>query len=143
MAGFADTINEFVLQFDEGVENTMRATAIATFTGVIKGSPVDEGTFRGAWVASDGNVASGASSHSSESAVTSAMTNKILGLPKWDEFTFTNNLPYALVIEYGLYGDGPKTVGGYSKQAPAGVVRVNIAQSQRLLEQEARRRLPR
>ena len=50
-----------------------------------------------------------------------------------------NNLPYAHVIEYGGYpGDGPNTVGGFSKQAPAGVVRVNVARFEAILEEQAR-----
>lgn len=47
-------------------------------------------------------------------------------------FYLTNNLPYIRHLEYGLYGtpqgsaNGPKTIGGFSKQAPAGMVRVTI-----------------
>lgn len=40
-----------------------------------------------------------------------------------------NNLPYIETLEYGGYpGDGPKTVGGFSSQAPAGMVRISIAE---------------
>ena len=42
-----------------------------------------------------------------------------------------NNLPYARVVEYGGYPNPPKsptgkTVNGFSKLAPAGMVRINI-----------------
>jgi hypothetical protein len=58
--------------------------------------------------------------------------------PSWYEFTLANNLPYANVIEYGGYqGDGPNTVGGFSKQAPQGVVRVNVLRFQQLIDEEA------
>lgn len=46
----------------------------------------------------------------------------------------TNSVPYAHTVEYGLYGkppgsaNGPKTVGGYSRQAQAGFVRVSAAE---------------
>jgi hypothetical protein len=45
-----------------------------------------------------------------------------------DIFFFTNNLPYARVVEFGLYPNPPKkgtgkTVGGFSKLAPQGMVR--------------------
>jgi hypothetical protein len=40
-----------------------------------------------------------------------------------------NLLPYIEVLEYGLYpGDGPKTVGGYSTQAPLGMLRLALAE---------------
>jgi hypothetical protein len=39
----------------------------------------------------------------------------------------SNNLPYIEKLEYGGYPDGPNTIGGFSKQAPAGMVRVNMA----------------
>ena len=58
--------------------------------------------------------------------------------PSWYEFTLANNLPYANVIEYGgSPGDGPNTVGGFSKQAPQGVVRVNVLRFQQLIDEEA------
>jgi hypothetical protein len=53
-------------------------------------------------------------------------------------FYFTNNMPYANVVEYGGYPNNPKygtwtgsgfqklSQNGYSKQAPAGMVRINI-----------------
>lgn len=46
-------------------------------------------------------------------------------------FSFTNPLPYAHVLEFGLYpGLGPRTTSGpdgiYSRQAPEGVVRPQV-----------------
>ena len=44
----------------------------------------------------------------------------------------TNNLPYIQKLEYGGYPNpaktGDKTVNGYSKQAPAGMVRISLEQ---------------
>lgn len=48
-----------------------------------------------------------------------------------------NNLPYAPVVEYGLYPAGSstgKTVGGYSAQAPSGMVRVTVLEYRQYLE---------
>jgi hypothetical protein len=41
-----------------------------------------------------------------------------------DSIYITNNLPYVANLEFGLYGDGEKTSGGFSKQAPQGFVRI-------------------
>ena len=62
-------------------------------------------------------------------------------LARWkigDPIYITNSVPYAIVVEYGLYGkppgsaNGPKTIAGYSSQAVGGFVRLtaqNIVQS--------------
>lgn len=69
-------------------------------------------------------------------AITSALTRWKIG----DSIYITNSVPYAIVVEYGLYGkppgsaNGPKTVAGYSSQAVGGFVRLtaqNIEQSLR------------
>lgn len=48
------------------------------------------------------------------------------GIQEGDTVWITTNLPYSEVIEHGLWGEGPKTVGGFSRQAPQGVYRVSI-----------------
>lgn len=36
-----------------------------------------------------------------------------------------NRVPYAVALEFGLYpGNGPRTSGGFSTQAPAGMLRI-------------------
>ena len=57
----------------------------------------------------------------------------------------TNSVPYAHVVEYGLYGkppgsaNGPKTVAGYSSQAPAGFVRVSANEFDQVVRGAMRR----
>ena len=71
-------------------------------------------------------------------ATIATMTQFVATAP-YDQFTLSNNLPYAWKLEYGGYpGDGPNTVGGYSKQAPSGCVRVNVARFDAILEEMAR-----
>jgi lysozyme family protein len=53
----------------------------------------------------------------------------------------TNSLPYAMTIEYGGYPNPPKnptgkTIGGFSTQAPAGVVRVTAEEMVAQLSQK-------
>ena len=48
---------------------------------------------------------------------------------------FSNNVPYALALEYGLYGSGPKTVNGYSKQAPKGIYRLAVQSTEARLQE--------
>ena len=57
-----------------------------------------------------------------------------------NDFTLylNNNLPYARTAEFGLWPDGPGTVGGYSRKAPQGMVRVSLAEFQNELDKAAR-----
>lgn len=45
-----------------------------------------------------------------------------------------NRVEYGEVVEYGLYpGNGPRTAGGYSTQAPEGMLRLTMAEAKELL----------
>lgn len=137
---FALDVKAFCDKAKKNPETVMRQVSIKLFSAIIKASPVDTGRFRMNWQASGSAPASGttvATDHSGGKAI-SAVAEYVLKAPDWSEFTMANNLPYANVIEYGGYpGDGPNTVGGFSKQAPQGVVRVNTTRFNALLEQEA------
>lgn len=139
MADFADQMRAFAKKANMSIDKTVRGTAIKLFSAVIKSSPVDSGRFRANWTANGPTPASGVSSMTDVTgeAEIATMTQFVAKAP-FDQFTLSNNLPYAHKLEYGGYGDGPNTVGGYSKQAPAGMVRVNVARFDAILEEMAR-----
>lgn len=69
-------------------------------------------------------------------------------LSKWkpgQTIWLTNSLPYAVVVEYGLFGkppgsaNGPKTVAGYSSQAVGGFVRLSAQKVRETLREQAAR----
>ena len=137
---FALDVSKFVEKAKKNPEKVMRQVSIKLFSAIIKASPVDTGRFRMNWMASGSAPATGttAATDKSGNIATGNATSFILKATDWREFTLTNNLPYANVIEYGGYpGDGPNTVGGFSKQAPAGVVRTNVSRFQQLINEEA------
>lgn len=162
---FTLDVSRFVEKAKKNPEKVMRQVSIKLFSAIIKASPVDTGRFRMNWMASGGTPASGTSRGTDPSGANaiSAMVSTVSGLPDWSEFTLTNNLPYAEVIEFGGYATGfhgpkrpsnlgskfvgplrPKapsrtTTDGYSLQAPQGVVRVNVQRFNKLLEEEARK----
>ena len=141
MASFDDQMRAFARRANMSVEKTVKGTAIKLFSAVIKSSPVDTGRFRANWTAAGvqpSTVTTDMTDKSGTSA-TGAMVNYINSAKGQTVFTLANNLPYAHVIEYGGYpGDGPNTVGGFSKQAPQGCVRVNVARFEAILEEQAR-----
>jgi hypothetical protein len=141
MASFDDQVKAFAKKANMSVEKTIKGTSIKLFSAVIKSSPVDTGRFRANWTAAGVQPSTVTSNMTdkSGSAATGAMVNYINSAKGQTVFTLANNLPYAYKLEYGGYpGDGPNTVGGFSKQAPAGMVRVNVARFQAILDEQAR-----
>ena len=174
MGTFALDVRAFVEKTKKNNETVMRQVSLKLFSAIIKASPVDTGRFRMNWQAASGAAPAvgvkNAVDRSGAKAI-SQMASVVTRDPNWYEFTLTNNLPYAPLIEYGGYASGshgparpdasglasfvgphklskfvgPKrpnsyvsrTVNGYSKQAPQGVVRINVARFNALLEQEA------
>lgn len=143
---FAVNVDKWAEKASISFEDAVRGVSIKLFSAIIESSPVDEGTFRNNWyVAGDipsSEVNPNAKGGSDAGAI-AKITTDVLTLPDFTAITFTNNLPYSEVIEYGGYPNPPKsrtgkTVGGYSEQAPQGVVRVNAVRFQNLIEEEAR-----
>lgn len=128
MSKFTLDIQAFVAKAKKNPETVMRSVSLKLFSAVIKASPVDTGRFRGNWQTTGVTPATGLIAGvdpTGNKAVNSAATF-ITNAPGWDTFTLTNNLPYAERLEYG-----------WSKQAPVGMVRVNIARFQQLINEEA------
>lgn len=141
MGSFSLDVRAFVEKTKKNNETVMRQVSLKLFSAIIKASPVDTGRFRMNWQATSGaapavGVKNGVDPSGSKAIA--QMASVVSRDPSWYEFTLANNLPYAPVIEYGGYpGDGPNTVGGFSKQAPQGVVRVNVLRFQQLIDEEA------
>lgn len=137
---FANQVASFAKSAGISVDKASRGISMSLFGAVIQSTPVDTGRARANWTAagvSPSTVTTDVVDPSGR-ATTGAMESFILGAPSSAEFTLANNLPYAAVLEFGGYpGDGPNTVGGYSKQAPAGMVRVNVARFEKIVEEEA------
>lgn len=128
MSKFTLDIQAFVAKAKKNPETVMRSVSLKLFSAIIKASPVDTGRFRGNWQTTGVTPATGLIAGvdpTGNRAVNSAATF-ITNAPGWDTFTLTNNLPYAERLEYG-----------WSKQAPSGIVRVNVIRFQQLINEEA------
>lgn len=128
MSKFTLDIQAFVAKAKKNPETVMRSVSLKLFSAIIKASPVDTGRFRGNWQTTGVTPATGLIAGvdpTGNKAVNSAATF-ITNAPGWDTFTLTNNLPYAERLEYG-----------WSKQAPTGIVRVNVVRFQQLINEEA------
>lgn len=144
--GFAADVEDFTLRFIDGAEDTVRATAIELWSAIIKATPVDSGRARASWFAT-GKEASVKTTNNTDTSkdgsnTAEAATRAVVGLKDWSIFHLSNNLPYIEKLEFGQYGDGPKTTGGYSRQAPRGMVRISISRFNKILEGKAKESLP-
>jgi hypothetical protein len=124
-------LNRILKKAGDNASGIARKVALELYSKVVSKSPVDSGRLRGNWnvnvnsidtteypidASSLGSMPSGAGLLRSVSALSSFKIG--------DTIFVTNNMPYVYKLEYGLYGDGAKTVGGYSRQAPQGFVRI-------------------
>lgn len=125
---FTLDVKAFCDKAKKNQETVMRAVSLKLFSAIIKASPVDTGRFRMNWQISGATPAEGITNavDPSGNGAIGRVTNYVTGSKNWSEFTLTNNLPYAQRLEYG-----------YSKQAPQGMVRTNVARFNALLAEEA------
>lgn len=124
---FTLDIKNFVEKAKANPETVVRSVSFKLFSAVIKASPVDTGRFRMNWQAagavSPSDIIDGTDQSGNKAVAMAA--DYVFKSPDWSEFTLTNNLPYAERLEYG-----------WSNQAPQGMVRVNVARFNTLLEEE-------
>ena len=128
MSGFTLDIKNFVEKAKKNPETVARQVSFKLFSAVIKASPVDTGRFRMNWQTAGAVAPSGVIDGTDKggAAAIGDAALYIFAASDWNEFTLTNNLPYAERLEYG-----------WSNQAPQGFVRVNVARFNTLLEEEA------
>jgi hypothetical protein len=122
------------------------------FAKIIYDTPVDIGTLRASWNFSWGDPVFDVQPPGRD-AVAAMKASFVSTYHRGAQNTYTlaNGLPYAHVVEYGLYPNpvkkgtwlGPgmgyeiRSVGGYSKKAPQGMVRINIVRFQEAVEEAA------
>lgn len=122
---FDRQIEAFAKKANISIDRAIRGTSIKLFSAIILASPVDTGRFRANWQASNERPASGEVNGFADPV--NKVSTYINGAPFANEFTLANNLPYAYKLEFG-----------YSNQAPQGMVRINVARFQRILDEQAR-----
>jgi len=141
MGRFSDQIREFNIDFSNLFDEVFRITVIKFFGQIVQASPVDTGRFRANWFATISRPSRKVepNSEKSENEVNQRIERVVNGARIPRIFWLTNNLPYSEVIEFGGFGDGPKTTGGFSRQAPKGVVRITAKRFTRIFNENARR----
>ena len=98
---------------------------------VIQQTPVDQGVLINNWYSSNRQVIRKTTKQADRTGSKSiARLEKAVAKFKLGQtFFMSNSVPYARVIEFGMYPNPPqnptgKTVNGFSRQAPQGIVRI-------------------
>jgi hypothetical protein len=153
--------NSFSLQVAKWAEKTKgdidqncRAITLALFTDIIKNTPTDTGRARGNWMTTVDAPATSVVDRLDPSG-TAAIAGVIANQGGAGKVTWlTNNLPYIQQLEFGGYPDPVKrgswfkrsrkngpghyeilSEGGYSRLAPAGMVRIALARIQTIMQE--------
>ena len=116
---FTASIQNFVDKTQGNADLIVRKIALEMFSRVIMKSPVDTGRFRANWqvgIESIPGETLDAMDKSGGEAL-ARVSEAVLSARAGQTITLVNNLAYARKLEYG-----------YSKQAPAGMVRITLAE---------------
>lgn len=150
-SSFTADISRFAVKAKGRSDTVIRRIAFDLFSRVIMRTPVDTGRARANWITGVGYLPVSTKEATDKGPITSdgkgnssakdamAATLKDFGAGK--SIYLANNLPYIGVLEYGGYpnpSNGTKTAGGFSLQAPAGMVGVSMAEVERIISAAAR-----
>jgi hypothetical protein len=119
---FALNIGKLVKKYNGNVDKAVKTVGFELVRRIVLKTPVDQGRLRANWQVTIGSPASGmidTTDKQGQATIQAAMmaVEKFPGSVMW----ITNNLPYARRIEFE---------GHSSVKAPAGMVRVSIAELQ-------------
>lgn len=140
MAHWTMDLNKYVKKTKTQISEVRTAYAYALYSSIVRKTPVDTGRARANW-----NISAGRPDTSvTENTRTTPKPKTAMPNPEGDESIFiSNNLPYIETLEYGGYPKNPKggngkTINGYSKQAPEGMVGVTLANNENIFNAAVR-----
>lgn len=142
MAEWSINMGEYTEKTKHKIEKVRRNYAFALYSSIVKKTPVDTGRARGNWNISVGKDDTSVSDKKMKSGL---KYNESSINANGDESIFiSNNLPYIATLEYGGYPNPPKkksgkTVNGFSRQAPSGMVGVTLANNKNIFDEAVKR----
>jgi hypothetical protein len=135
MTQFALDVSRMIEKAKKDAEKVSAQIIMDVHAAVVLKTPVDTGRARANWFTTIGAPSSYSTSDADPSAMEEDLHSVLASFRIGDDVYIVNNLPYINVLEYGLFPNPPKagtgkTVGGFSTQAPAGMVRVTVSEFQ-------------
>jgi len=128
---FSLDLSKFAKLTEDKAEKVVKKASIGLFSDIIKDTPVLQGRLRANWQLGinkfiDTNLIA---KDKSGNKTIANMKSDVNAFQMGDTITFSNNMPYAHRIEFQ----------GWSKKAPAGMVRINVDRWQQHLDIQARK----
>lgn len=129
MAQWTMDLNKYVKKTKTQISEVRTSYAYALYSSIVRKTPVDTGRARANWNISAGSPDASTTENTRKTPQPKSRMPEVYG----DESIYiSNNLPYIETLEYGGYPKNPKggngkTINGYSKQAPEGMVGVTLA----------------
>lgn len=117
MADFGEQVMAWTVKARANSDLYFRSICMELFGRIVDRTPVDTGNLRGSW----------------SCGTSPAPMDADFSVKAGQRFHIVNYMPYAPVVEFGLYPNPPKggtgkTANGFSTQAPQGMVRVTVAE---------------
>lgn len=146
MAGtFTADLTRFCKKYDADMLTVIRKISFEAFKRVVLRTPVDTGRARANWALTPARPTTYQIEAEDKSG--SATLRQIQdGTMVWEcqgSLFLSNSLVYAAILEFGGYPNPPKngtkSAGGFSKQAPNGMVRVTVAEMKAWIEGNAKK----
>lgn len=142
MADFLETINDWIEQTRSDIDNVLQTVVLLIGQSVVTLSPVDTGTFKGNWQLSIGETIDNSLIRQDPTGeqTLNDIASKVTQFTAGQVAYIQNHVLYGNDLEYGLY-NGPTqkvTDEGFSRQAPAGMVRVTAARFSQIVDQAVR-----
>ena len=131
MGSFSLDISRFCKNANMVTQVAIRKISLEAFKRIVMKTPVDTGRARANWAASVGKYVT-YQIEGSDRDGTATLSQAADGVMSWNcqgSMFLSNNVPYIGVLEYGSFPDpsgGSKTMGGFSTQAPQGMVRITV-----------------
>lgn len=125
---FASDVEAYAKKAGASLDETSRAIVLELFGSVIKDTPVDTGRAKGNWQTTIGAPANSTVDRLGESEALADVSQQTASFGAGKVIYLSNNLPYIYRLEYD----------GWSDQAPAGMVRKNVARIQQIVSKAAR-----
>ena len=133
MAGWTLDLNQWADKKKHQILDIRRSFAFAIFAKVIYRTPVDSGRARQNWIVTLNGGSLAYNPDAAKGGRVLVEGQRVINSAKGDEkIIIQNNAPYIGMLEYGGYGPNSKsgkTVGGFSKQAPRGMVGVTMLEA--------------
>ena len=140
MAQWTMDLNGYAKKKNVEIKKIRKNYAFALYSSIVKKTPVDTGRARGNW-----NITVGHDSFvQDDDRQPKFKSPDQVPDPKGDETIYiSNNVDYITKLEYGGYPNPPKggsgkTVNGYSRQAPEGMVGVTLANNENIFNAAVR-----